>query len=114
ESGSWYVEAGSGMGPTLLMTNEMQGYTLTDMGTFLTYQGNTSLAPIVDEGSILLNVYSVIAGNPETNTNINAVMANNLVDFLTLPEIQELIGKYGVEEYGMQLFTPCAGNEPTP
>lgn len=102
------------MGPTLLMTNQMQGYTLTDMGTYITYKGDTSLVPIVDEGSILLNVYSVIAGNPETNTKINAEMANNIVDFLTSPEIQEIIGKYGVEEYGMQLFTPCASNEPKP
>jgi len=114
QAGSWYVEAGRGMGPTILMANEKQGYTLTDMGTFLTYQGDVSLVPIVDKGAILLNVYSVIAGNPETNTAINAEMANNMVDFLTSPKIQELIGKYGVEAYGMQLFTPCAGNEPTP
>jgi len=40
-------------------------------------------------------------------------MANNMVAFLTSPEIQELIGNYGVDEYGMQLFTPCAGNEPS-
>ncbi|MFC1899369.1 substrate-binding domain-containing protein [Chloroflexota bacterium] len=113
EAGSWYIETGSGMGPTLLMTNEKQGYTLTDMGTYITYQGDTSLVPLVDEGASLLNVYSVIVGNPETNKNINAEMANNMADFLTSPEIQELIGKYGVEEYGLQLFIPCAGNEPT-
>jgi len=112
QAGSWYVEAGRGMGPTLLMANEEQGYTLSDMGTYLSYQGETDLVPIVDEGSILLNVYSVIAGNPETNPSINAEMANNMVTFLTSPEIQELIGKYGVKQYGMQLFTPCAGAEP--
>jgi len=113
EAGSWYIEAGRGMGPTLLMANEKQGYTLTDMGTYLTYKGETDLVPIVDKGSILLNVYSVIAGNPEKNANIKAEMANNMVTFLTSPEIQELIGKYGVKEYGMQLFNPCAGAEPS-
>ena len=112
QAGSWYVEAGRGMGPTLLMANEEQGYTLSDMGTYLSYQGEIDLVPIVDEGSILLNVYSVIAGNPETNPSINAEMANNMVTFLTCPEIQDLIGKYGVKQYGMQLFTPCAGAEP--
>jgi hypothetical protein len=35
------------------------------------------------------------------------------VTFLTSEEIQELIGDYGVDEYGMQLFTPCAGAEPS-
>ena len=112
QAGSWYVEAGRGMGPTLLMANEEQGYTLSDMGTYLSYQGEIDLVPIVDEGSILLNVYSVIAGNPETNPSINAEMANNMVTFLTCPEIQDLIGKYGVKQYGIQLFTPCAGAEP--
>ena len=111
-AGDWYIEAGRGMGPTLLMASELQGYTLSDMGTFLSYQGETELVPIVDKGSILLNVYSVIACNPEQNPGINFEMAQNMVDFLTSPEIQELIGEYGVEEYGMQLFTPCAGAEP--
>lgn len=115
QAGSWYMEAGRGMGPTLLMASEKQGYTLTDMGTYLTYKGQTGLVPIVDKGSILLNVYSVIARNPEKNASIkiNAEMASNMVTFLTSPEIQELIGKYGVKQYGMQLFIPCAGTEPT-
>ena len=113
QAGSWYIEAGRGMGPTLLMANEEQGYTLSDMGTYLSYKGETDLVPIVDKGSILLNVYSVIAGNPEKNPSIKAEMAQNMVAFLTSPEIQELIGKYGVKEYGMQLFTPCAGAEPS-
>ena len=82
------------------------------MGTFLTYQGDVDLVPIVDEGSILLNVYSAIAVNPEENPKTNIDMANNLINFLTSPEIQALIGNYGVEEYGIQLFTPCAGAEP--
>jgi len=113
QAGTWYIEAGRGMGPTLLMASEKQGYTLTDMGTYLTYKGETGLVPIVDRGSILLNVYSVIAGNPEKNSNVKAEMANNMVSYLTSSEIQELIGKYGVKEYGMQLFTPCAGEEPS-
>jgi tungstate transport system substrate-binding protein len=68
--------------------------------------------PIVDEGNILLNVYSIIAGNAETNSKINADMAQNLVDFIISDEIQQLIGDYSVEVYGVQLFTPCAGHEP--
>ena len=111
-AGNWYVEAGRGMGPTLLMASEKRGYTLSDMGTFLAYKGQTELVPIVEQGSILLNVYSVIAGNPEKNPSINADMANNMVSFLTSDEIQSIIGDYGVEEYGMALFTPCAGAEP--
>ncbi len=109
----WYVEGGKGMGAILLMASEMNGYTMTDMGTFLSYKGDIDLVPIVDEGRMLLNVYSVIAGNPDNVSGVNSEMANNMVDFLTSDEIQEFIRDYGMEEYGMRLFTPCAGNEPT-
>ena len=111
-AGAWYIEAGSGMGPTLMMTSEKQAYTLTDMGTYLAFKGKLELTPIVDKGDILLNVYSAIAVNPENVKVKNLEVANNLIDFITSPEIQELIGEYGVDEYGMQLFTPCSGAEP--
>ena len=108
----WYIEAGRGMSPTLLMASEKQAYTISDMGTFLAYKGKIDLVPIVDKGSILLNVYSVIAGNPEKNPKVKYEMANNMVNFLISPEIQELIGNYGIKQYGISLFTPCAGAEP--
>lgn len=113
-AGEWYVEVGRGMGPTLLMASEKQGYTLTDVGTFVAYKGRIDLVPIVDQGDILLNVYSAIACNPEENPKVNYGMAINLVNFITSLEIQELIGNYGVQEYGRQLFIPCAGAEPQP
>lgn len=112
EAGEWYIEAGGGMGPTLLMASQMQAYTLTDVGTFLSYKGKIELVAIVDEGDILLNVYSAIAVNPEKHSKTSIEMANNLIRFLTSSEIQELISNYGIEEYGMQLFTACAGAEP--
>ena len=111
-AGTWYIEAGSGMGPTLMMANEKQAYTLTDMGTYLAYKGKLELVPIVDKGEILLNVYSAIAVNPEKVPGVKIDMANNLISFLISPEIQGLIGNYGIKDYGVQLFTPCAGAEP--
>lgn len=111
EAGKWYTEIGQGMGPTLMMASEKSTYTLTDMGTFLAFKSNLELIPIVDEDSILLNEYSVIACNPERNSNVNIEMANNMVNFLTSPDIQEFIGKYGVSEYGLQLFSPYAETE---
>ena len=113
KSGDWYVESGIGMGPALVMTGQKQGYTLADVGTFLAFKGETGLVALVDSGSILLNVYSVIPINPEKLTASKAAMAQNLVDFLISDEIQKLIGDYGVKDYGAPLFTPCAGSEPT-
>jgi tungstate transport system substrate-binding protein len=100
------------MGPTLLMASEKKAYTLTDMGTYISYKSRLELVPIVDKGSILLNVYSVIAVNPQKVKGVKLDIANNIVNFLTSTEIQKLLGEYGVKEYGLQLFTPCAGAEP--
>lgn len=108
DAGSWYVEAGSGMGATLVKADELEAYTLTDTGTFLAYKGDLDLVPIIDQGSILLNVYSAIAC---TNAK-DPEMAENFVDFMVSSDTQELIGNFGVEDYGTQLFIPCAGNEP--
>jgi tungstate transport system substrate-binding protein len=100
----WYLEAGSGMGATLEMADELMAYALTDKGTFLAYQGDLDLVSLVDTGDILLNVYSVIicknGSNPE--------MAQNLVDFLRANDIQTLIAGFGVPEYGGPLFYPYA------
>jgi len=106
-AGDWYVEGGSGMGPTLVMANEMQAYTLSDIGTFLAYQGDLDIVPVVDQGSILLNVYSVIQVQSSTSPELAAAM----VSFLTRDDVQNLIGSYGVNAYGRQLFTPCAGQD---
>ncbi len=111
-AGEWYIESGRAMGPTLLMASEKQAYTLSDLGTFLSYKGKLDLVPIVEKGKILLNVYSAVAIDPERHPKANIEMANNVITFLTSPEIQKFIGNYAVEKYGTQLFTPCAGAEP--
>ena len=111
ESRDWYVETGKGMGATLLMAKEKGAYTLSDKGTFLTYKGKLDLVPLVDKGDILLNLYSAIAVNPEKHPKTNIHMANNLINFLMSGEIQRLIGEYGVNEYGEELFTPCVGGK---
>lgn len=106
-SGEWYVEAAAGMGPTLNMANEMRAYALADIATFLAYQGDVDLEIIIGSGDAMRNVYAVIP----LSTARNPEMARNMVTFLTSPETQELIGSYGVVEWGRQLFTPCAGQD---
>jgi tungstate transport system substrate-binding protein len=109
-SAGWYKLKGGGMGETLTMANELQAYTLTDEGTYLAYKSDLDLVPLVENGSIMLNVYSVIVC---TLKGKNPEMAQNLVAFLTSEEIQKLIDNYGKSTYGKSLFIACAGNEPT-
>ena len=110
-SGGWYLEAGAGMGAILTLSDEKSAYTLTDIGTYLAFKRKLGLVPLVDSGDLLLNVYSAMAINPDMHPHVNTAMAENLIQFLTSEEIQELIGKYGIEEYGIPLFTPAAGQE---
>lgn len=111
-SGGWYLEAGAGMGAILTLADEKSAYTLTDIGTYLAFKRKLGLVTLVDRGDSLLNVYSVIAINPERHPDTNEDMANKLIQFLTSEEVQDLIGSYGLREYGTPLFTPARGQEP--
>ena len=108
-SGAWYVEGGQGMGPTLVMANEKYAYTLSDVGTFLAFQGELDLVPLVEKGNVLLNVYGAIAINPEKQSHVNIEMANNFINFLMSNETQQMIAEFGIEEYGRPLFYPLGG-----
>jgi tungstate transport system substrate-binding protein len=108
-SGPWYIEAGRGMGETLQLTNEKDAYTISDEGTYLAYKGQLQLMPLIDQGDILLNVYSVISVYNEKFTPQEITMANNFVDFMISNSTQTAIGVYGVDKYGKPLFTPMKG-----
>jgi len=109
-SGPWYIEAGQGMGATLNMANEKQAYTISDMSTFMAYQGNLTLVPIIEGGSDLLNVYVAMAVNPKKHPNVNCELANEFINYLVSDEGQDLIAGYGTEKFGTPLFSAARGN----
>ncbi|MGE5574660.1 MAG: substrate-binding domain-containing protein [Ignavibacteria bacterium] len=109
---SWFKSTGSGMGTTLGVANEFNGYVLSDTGTYLAYYGTGAgqieLKPVVQDQKDLLNVYSVIVNDPRnpalTRTHFDAAML--LVNYLVSTEGQQLIGNFGKAPYGQSLFTP--------
>jgi tungstate transport system substrate-binding protein len=109
-SGPWYIEAGQGMGATLNIANEKQAYTLSDMSTFMAYQGNLTLVPIIEGGNELLNVYVAMAVNPKTHPGVNCELANEFINYLVSDEAQDLIASFGKEKFGTPLFLPARGN----
>jgi len=109
-TGQWYIAAGQTMGATLNMANEKQAYTLSDMSTFLAYQGNLTLVPLIESGDDLLNVYVVMAVNPKKHPYVNCELASEFINFLVSDEGQQLIASYGKEKYGQPLFSPAKGN----
>jgi tungstate transport system substrate-binding protein len=106
---TWYIESGKGMGDTLTITDQKSAYTLSDSGTFLAYEGKIKLVPLVTQGKDLLNIYSLIPVNPQKFQNVNNVAAMKWVDFVLSPEGQSIVGEYGKDKYGQQLFVPLAG-----
>jgi tungstate transport system substrate-binding protein len=109
-SGPWYIDAGQGMGATLNIANEKQAYTLSDISTYMAYQGNLTLVPLIEGGSDLLNVYVAMAVNPEKHPDVNCALANEFINYLVSDEGQDLIASYGKEKYGVALFSPARGN----
>ncbi|NOZ59904.1 MAG: solute-binding protein [Euryarchaeota archaeon] len=110
-SGEWYEQTGQGMGKTLTIANEKQGYTLTDRGTYLAYKGKLDLeilveGPVKGGDPLLANPYAVIAVNPKKYPERNYELAMLYIGFLTSPEGQKLIAEF--KKNGEQLFYPDA------
>lgn len=100
-----YVETGQGMGNTLQVANEKEGYVLTDRATYLAQKDNYSDMDIIVEGDdALLNIYHVMEVNPDKNDLINNEGAKAFVEFLVKPDVQDAIEEFGKEEYGQSLF----------
>ncbi|MFP3873644.1 MAG: substrate-binding domain-containing protein [Thiohalophilus sp.] len=105
-AGSWYREAGQGMGKVLQMSGELDAYTLSDRATWLAMQDNLSLAILAEGDPRLYNPYGIIAVNPERYPGINYAGALAMIDWITAKQGQQLIGRYHLQ--GKQLFTPMA------
>jgi tungstate transport system substrate-binding protein len=107
--GAWYLEAGQGMGATLGIGSEKQGYVLTDRATFLALKKRVQLAPLVERDRILLNIYSVLEPNPAKFPRLNAAGGKAFADFMVSAEVQGIIRTFGVDKFGEPLFFPDAG-----
>lgn len=104
EGDEWYVNVGDGMGATLTRAAEMQGYTLTDKGTYLSHEAKDQLALLLGEAEDMKNTYSMIAISPEAWPDTNYAGAEAFINWMTSDEAKTLIADYGIEEYGEPLF----------
>lgn len=104
-----YQEAGQGMGATITIANQKNGYTLTDRGTYLAQMKNVALVPMVEGEKALLNIYHVMTVNPEKWPKVNFEGAKAFADFMVAPATQDIIKTFGVDKYGQPLFFPDAG-----
>jgi tungstate transport system substrate-binding protein len=102
--GENYIEAGDGMGRTLVMADEMQAYVLADMGSYLKFREKIDLVPLAKTTEKLRNRYAAIVVNPSKHEHIQKELADKLVDYLISAKVQQAIADYRIN--GQQLFFP--------
>lgn len=108
--GEWYLSIGQGMGKTLFMAEEKQGYALSDRGTYIQQKYGktppTTLEIVVEGDKGLFNPYGVIPVNPAKYPSTKVDAATKFAEWLVSPKGQSLIANYKLE--GRPLFFPDA------
>jgi tungstate transport system substrate-binding protein len=111
EGQKWYQQTGLGMGQTLNVASEKDGYTLADRGTYLALKKNLQSSILAEGDAILLNIYHAIEVNPAKWPKVNAAGAKAFADFMVSNDTQEIIKTFGVDKFGSPLFFPDAGKK---
>lgn len=101
-SGEWYIETGQGMGGTLNVAVELDGYVISDRSTWMTF-GNRGGHRILFAGDEqLFNQYGVIVVNPAKCPQVYHEKAQAFADWILSAKGQAVINSYQVN--GQQLF----------
>jgi len=100
--GSWYVEAGQGMGEVIMMAAQKRGYTLSDRGTYIAFRRKTDLVILRWGDGDLRNPYGIIAVNPKRHAHVKYDLSMKLIEFVTGPEGRALISGFRIG--GERLF----------
>lgn len=105
-SGTWYREAGQGMGATLNMAASLEAYVLSDRATWSAFKNRGNLKVLVEGHSRLHNPYGVILVNPAKHPSVKAADGQKFVNWLVSPEGQTAIANFKIN--GEQQFFPTA------
>ena len=101
-SGTWYREAGAGMGATLNTAVSMNAYTITDRATWISFGNKQNHVMVLEGDPPLHNQYSVIAVNPAKHAHVKIELTQTFIDWLLSKQGQQLIASYRVQDE--QLF----------
>ena len=104
EFSSWYKKIGQGMGATLILANEINAYTLSDRGTWISSNKKENLKIICENINPLLNQYGIIAVNQKINSRINSIDANIYVNWIISDEGKKLINSFRIKNEQLFFF----------
>jgi len=99
-----YVETGQGMGPTLIIADQMLAYVLADRGTYLRFRPKIDLVPLAAQSPAMKNPYGIIVVRIEQQSAAQTELAQGLVDYFISPQVQTQIQNFRLE--GESLFFP--------
>jgi tungstate transport system substrate-binding protein len=105
-SGTWYREAGQGMGATINVASGSNAYVLSDRATWSAFKNKGELKILVQGDPRLFNPYGVILVNPAKHPNVKAAEGQAFIDWIISPEGQAAIAAFRIE--GEQQFFPAA------
>ena len=105
-SGTWYREAGAGMGTALNIASSIDGYIMSDRATWFSFQNKGNLEILVAGDPRLFNQYSVIRINPARHRHVDVSTAKAFADWLVSAAGQQAISQFRI--HGQQLFFPNA------
>jgi tungstate transport system substrate-binding protein len=104
--GPWYRAIGQGMGAALNTASALNGYVLSDRGTWISFKNRSDLDILVEGDKRLFNKYGVMLVNPEKYPTVKKEDGQAFVDWLISGEGQAAIAGYRID--GQQLFFPDA------
>jgi tungstate transport system substrate-binding protein len=107
--GPWYREIGQGMGAALNTASALNGYVLSDRGTWISFKNRGELEIAVEGDKRLFNQYGVMLVNPEKFPSVKKELGQTFVDWLISAKGQAAIAGYKID--GQQLFFPDAAKK---
>jgi tungstate transport system substrate-binding protein len=106
-SGTWYREAGTGMGATINTGVGMGAYVFTDRATWSSFKNRGDYKIVVEGDKALFNQYGIILVNPAKHPHVKQVEGQAFIDWILSPEGQNAIRSFQIN--GEQQFFPNAG-----
>lgn len=102
-----YKACGCAMGSALNMASSLDGHTLTDRGTWISFKNKGNLAVLVQGDPRLFNPYGVMLVSQVKHPYVKREWAQAFVDWVTSKEGQVRIANFKID--GEQLFFSDSG-----
>ena len=106
-SGTWYREAGTGMGATINTGVGMGAYVFTDRATWSSFKNRGDYRIAVEGDSKLFNQYGIILVNPAKHPNVKQAEGQAFIEWVLSGAGQNAVKAFQIN--GEQQFFPNAG-----